>query len=431
MTEETIRNRLGDRIVACCPDADEAPQRVREIYNTAVEFFGEDMVDLQKTTIKEIWQYGLNSCKYRTLIERLGIQYSNAPSVGNSHENWITAISSEDMLATIEGLITTEKLLNTELPLYTILVHFHDITVSNEQDESVKIEDIYAAVPVTPLGHYTECMLWLRTTVSKTHWKAGYRHSHLNSGRGKGWMRPCLGSGPIRMTMENLRETYDLSFWSLLWLELDRCIRVESLNGGPYFRMSDITADRQATQIYNNFDFYNFSSIGLTYQKLLDKLAKRVLQSGGLQYSYTEGAVHIATSYLDFTVLASNCLLEYFHSLTENEANHIADRLMSNSHLIHAQIKSTGEIVSYGSLKHFLINTGSDIDISASGAGFSFRGKEVPFSVVEDTTPEEEQIFYELIGPRFAACLLKKITIIANYVYARKHSNSKIRTDKK
>lgn len=431
MTEETIRNRLGDRIVACCPDADEAPQRVREIYNTAVEFFGEDMVDLQKTTIKEIWQYGLGFCEYRTLIERLGIQYSNAPSVGSSYENWITTISSEDMLATIEGLITTEKLLNTELPLYTILVYFHDITVSNEQDESVKIEDIYAAVPVTPLGHYTECMLWLRTTVSKTHWKAGYRHSHLHSGRGKDWTCPCLGSGPIRMTMENLRGTYDLSFWSLLWLELDRCIRVESLNGGPYFLMSDITADRQATQIYNNFDFYNLSNIRLTYQKLLDELAKRVLQSGGLQYSYIEGAVHIATSYLDFTVLVSNCLLEYFHSLTENEANRIANRLMSNSHLIHAQIKSTGEIVSYGSLKHFLINTGSDIDISASDAGFSFRGKEVPFSVVEDTTPEEEQIFYELIGPRFAACLFKKITIIANYVYARKHSNSKIRTDKK
>lgn len=431
MTEETIRNRLKDRIVACCPDVDEAPQRVREIYSTAVEFFGKGMVDLQKTTIKEIWRYGLDYCRYDTLVEQLGIQYSDALYVEASQENWGVVLSNESTLATIEGLITTERLLNTELPLYTILVHFHDITVSNEKDESVKIEDIYAAVPVTPLGHYTKDMLWLRTTVSKTHWEAGYRHSHLHSGRGKDWQRPCLGSGPIRMTMENLRGTYDLSFWSLLWLELDRCIRVESLTGGPYIYMRDITVDRQAIQIYRNFDSYRLNSISFTYRELLDKLAKKVLQSGELQYSYTEGAIHIATSYIDFTVLASNCLLEYFHSLTEDEANSIAEQLMSNTHLIHAQIKSTGEIVSYGSLKDFLRNTGSDIDTSISDAGFSFKSKEVLFSIVDDTTPEEEQVFYELIDPRFAACLFNKITTIANYVYARKYSNSKIRADKK
>lgn len=430
MTEETIRNRLKTRILDCCPDVELAPQIVKDVYESAAEFFGEGMVDLQKTTIKESWEHALQPSRYVDLIEALNIAPDEAPSVNDRSADWTFVLQNKSRLTTVEDLITTEGILKTDLPLYTILVHFHDITVSNERDESVKIEDIYAAVPVTPLGFCVDYMLWLRTTVSKSHWISNYRHSHLRPGRGNNWLRPCLGSGPIRMTMETLRADCDLNFWSLFWLELNKCIRVESLQGGPYIYLNNISIDRQISAVYKDFDPFNFGSFNHRYPQLLDELALRMLHTDKLQYSFVRGAVHIANSYTDFTVLASNCLLDYFKTITEDMANSIADRLTRHGQLIYAQIRTSGEIVSYGSLEHFYEVTESGSELSSSDAGFMFKDKPVPFIIVDDS-PEEELVFFDLLGPAFTTCLFNKLTTIANYVYARKQSNPKVRTNKK
>lgn len=430
MTEETIRDKIRTKILDCCPDVEEAPQFVKDVYETAVDFFGEDRVDLQKATIREAWNWCLAHCSYETMMGRLGISPNEAPTVSDSGETWSQLLQNENRLAVVESLITPEKVLRLNLPTYLILIHFHDITVSNEQDESVKIEDIYAAVPVTPLGHYTDSMLWLRTTVTKTHWMSNYRHSHLRSGRGKEWLRPCLGSGPIRMTIETLISNCDLSFWSLFWLELSKCICVESLLGGPYIYMKDISTDRHVSETYTDFDSFASDTFKTCFPDLVDEVSLRMLHTNQLQYSFVNGAVRIATSYVDFTVLASNCLLEYFSTLPEVVANNLADKLMNNGQLIHAQIRTSGEICSYGSIKHYFRATGADVELGTTDAGFTFKGEQVPFNIVADPD-EREQVFFDLIGPKLAACLRDNLTTIANYVYARKQSYSEIRTNKK
>ena len=53
---------------------------------------------------------------------------------------------------------------------------------------------------------------------------------------------PCTGRGPINSTLSTLAIGYDEAIWQLLCLELDRYVRVESIDGVPHYRLENIPA---------------------------------------------------------------------------------------------------------------------------------------------------------------------------------------------
>ncbi len=416
LSTETIHNQLKEKVLSCCPHAEYAPQAIKDIYASAVDFFGEERVDLQRMVDANMWNHILGNRSMSRLLQLFGISEALFPySAGDFH----SILQDESKMTRFLNLITAERLETGVFPVYCVIVHFQDITVSNEHDDSTQIEDIYSSTCISYGGYHSLFNFWYRTTVSGLHYRAAYRHSHLNAGSDPKWLRPCLGSGPITMTMDTLRNTVDLNFWNLFWLELDKCIRVESLEGGPYTYIRDIS---DGGRVVDNFSTFKYADPYKLEQsrcgKILNEISLRMLQAAQLQYAFRSNNICIVTPFEDFTVMASNCALDYLHQLYEGsseEAENLASNLFSSNWFFVGQITTTGHILSYDSAS--LVELPPD-----RPAGFSFKGTPVTFKVRE--TVENQKTFYYLLHPEVTGYLKNKLTILINNIYARKQSNS-------
>ena len=92
-----------------------------------------------------------------------------------------------------------------------ILVHWKDVTVTNEYDDSVDIWDLYSATIIATNGKLRNNPLFNRSTYDNIQWISDYAHSHL-SGINKSDIRKfrtsCLGSGPIDATIRKIFKHY-------------------------------------------------------------------------------------------------------------------------------------------------------------------------------------------------------------------------------
>ena len=420
LTKRSINNQLKEKILSCCPKAESAPQVIKDIYASAVDFFGEGQVDLQRMEDPTMWDYVLGYRSVRNLLRLLGIPEELFPYTSDDFQ---ATLQAEENLTQLLSLITTDRLQAGLLPVYCIVVHFHDITVSNEEDDSTQIEDIYSSTCVSYGGYHSLYNFWFRTTVSDLHYKAHYRHSHLPSGTDPQWCSPCLGQGPITMTIDTLQSTSDINFWNLFWLELDKCIRVESLKGGPYIHIRDIADGSRVINKFNCFQYDNsYRNASRMSHRLFDEIALRVLKSAQLQYAFRSNSICIVTPFEDFTVAASNCALSYLQQLHEQDsgaAERLALRLFESRMMFFGQVTTTGHILSYG-------NESPITTAFSRPAGFSFKDTPVVFKVIETT--EDHRTFYCLLSPKVTGYLKNKLTILINNIYARKYASSNSKT---
>lgn len=413
-----VISRISDRINQCIP-LDSLPEQVKEIYNTAVDFYGEKNVDLQNTFIPLIWESAIADIPSGKALKLLGIY--NKIEISKIEETSLPiykVFSSPEKLEPVLAAINIEELLLTDLPLYSILIHFHDITVTNEFDYTTKIEDIYACVPITPKGTIMKRMLWCRTTTSRSHWSAGYIHSHVLNDIGGifAWVSPCLGDGPICNTMSTLSESFCKDFWSLFWLELDKCIKTESLTGGPFKKLEQLDSSPNFTECYKSFDF---TCIYLRYHKykdLINEIVLRLINDVDLKYRYYLDHIEPVVTFVDFTLLVSKILLEYLDTVTPETRLNYRKLLEDSVDLLSVQL-SSDRTVFFGYMlgdKYIIDET---IDKKPT---FSFKGEPVAFKMVEDLGIDYKKDLLTIVHPRMSAAILHRLTLVINNVYARK-----------
>ena len=413
-----VISRISDRIKECV-SLDKLPEQVKEVYDTAVDFYGEKNVDLQNTFIPLIWESAIADISSGKALKLLGIY--DKIEISKFEETSLPiykVFSSPEKLALVLAAINTEELLLTDLPLYSILIHFHDITVTNEFCRTTKIEDIYACVPITPKGTIMKRMLWCRTTTSRSHWSAGYIHSHVLSDISGifEWMSPCLGQGPICNTMSTLSESFCKDFWSLFWLELDKCIKTESLTGGPFKRLEQLDSSLNFTECYKSFDF---TCIYLRYHKykdLINAIVLRLINDVDLKYRYHLDHIEPAVTFVDFTLLVSKMLLEYLDTVTPETHLNYRKLLEDSVDLLSVQLSSDRSVFfGYKLGDKFIID--ETIDKKPT---FSFKGEPVEFKMVEDLDIDYQKDLLTIVHPRMSAAILHRLTIVINNVYARK-----------
>lgn len=398
---------------------DKLPEQVKEVYDTAVDFYGEKNVDLQNTFIPLIWESAIADISSGKALKLLGIY--DKIEISKFEETSLPiykVFSSPEKLALVLAAINTEELLLTDLPLYSILIHFHDITVTNEFCRTTKIEDIYACVPIIPKGTIMKRMLWCRTTTSRSHWSAGYIHSHvLNDISGIfEWISPCLGQGPICNTMSTLSESFCKDFWSLFWLELDKCIKTESLTGGPFKKLQQLDSSLNFTECYKSFDF---TCIYLRYHKykdLINAIVLRLINDVDLKYRYHLDHIEPAVTFVDFTLLVSKMLLEYLDTVTPETHLNYRKLLEDSVDLLSVQLSSDRSVFfGYKLGDKYII--GETIDKEPS---FSFKGEPVEFKMVEDLDMDYQKDLLTIVHPRMSTAILHRLTLVINNIYARK-----------
>lgn len=218
-----------------------------------------------------------------------------------------------------------------------ILVWWPEVTVTNENNRSIKIKDLYAKIELLLDGtipYENTGFQLIRTTFNKRQYSCGYVHSHImgfTPGQTLQFRNPCLGRGPLVGTVIELKNSNEEALWMLFCRELSLYVTVESLRGVPYMRLESVIAkgDYKLDGSYTGYPYkYDFAgsfkeakrdiktlSPGFK-QDLLD-FVRYYLEHGNLVFSYINGEFVPGTRYYDYIIDISNTFIKWFNSLTD------------------------------------------------------------------------------------------------------------------
>lgn len=274
-------------------------------YTQACDYYGEDRVALQKDNVQVDGTSGINKAD---ILAQQDLQCSYVQSVFT------------------EKLSDISDLLVCKLSLYKLFIHWPELDVTNEQDQSIHIKDLFARIPLSRYGltfDESEKFTFMRTTYSKNQWNRGYMHSHVNglNRTALQFKHVCLGSGPILRTIETLKtQPYNVEATMLFFWELDKVAHVESLSGVPYIRLTSIVSDRyEKVDAFPNESCLNFfkQRRATIAQTPLHDFILSFLKAVETPLSFVDGKYVLGCSFTDFAVSVSNYYTIWFNTVKE------------------------------------------------------------------------------------------------------------------
>lgn len=154
---------------------------------------------------------------------------------------------------------------------FCVVMYYPELTVTNENNKHHTIYDTYVTVEIP----YFSLNLG-RTTYTKEEIDCGYRHSHVQAYNFRRMSSFCLGDShnPVPSAAQLLRNSdcanFDLVLRSFI-INVDRTIRVESLDGGPYINISSIGSGAVPVPIEVTADrLYDFGSYREACKEFID-----------------------------------------------------------------------------------------------------------------------------------------------------------------
>ena len=371
-------------------------QKVFDIRDTFINFFGNDFVDLQvdETIIKSNLRSSLNLSEY--ILDDTTIEVSDS----------------------------TLQLLKQSFSdfRHRIYIWWPEVTITNENDKSIKIQDLYAKIEITTEGripYENVGFLLNRATYSKVQFCSDYLHSHIQNIPKTDFtifMPPCLGRGPIRETINTLKNGYDEITWMLFCHELSMYVTVESLTGVPWNKLENVGYSREP--YYNKYNdgyskdaFVNFFS-----DNILKNFITYYIQNGHLSISYKEETFISGMTYQEFMIDISNSFIDFYNTVLRNTQENVQNCL-NNNILIPINVKD-GKFY----LKTGRRNRNTNIDIYQNKHVLFFKGNDIRTNIIEEQT---EEIFTTLILYNdLAMYILSNILTIINFKYKNEHTNS-------
>lgn len=200
-------------------------ENIQTVHSIFINTFGEDRVDLQGVLSEDDFVSQMLG-KLITLPEKATMLIGD--------------VSEDDFIVYQERL---RNVLRQNLNNAIIIVHFPELTITNERGRTHLIRDMYARVVLSPNGKLHSGPQFHRATFTHAECKNNYLHSHVRTIRFDHlteWQGGCLGSGPIRDTISRLSIDFSWEDWTLFAVQLDQYVHVESLEGGPYHRMESV-----------------------------------------------------------------------------------------------------------------------------------------------------------------------------------------------
>lgn len=421
--------------------------KVYDVYEVFKDFFDEERVDLVGVDYTEIARR-LRERKYSDFTTKASIITNPIFTAYSEHEqSIIKAILAEDALSTFIGSdITVFKYLFPFISANIgrvvngaeaqILVHFPEVRVTNEYDKFVDIKELYARVKVSNNGTIVGTFGLLRADYPLSHIYADYAHSHipgitLDEG---GFKSPCLGNGPINSTISSLVRECDLNFWMLFCRELDTYVTVESLTGGPYRKMENITGTRKLRPIPDNISNSNLNkTLGYFYnpefQLEMRDFIKHILKTDAIKFGFSNNSYILAMGFKDFIISMSNCFIDYVNNhmdRTDYNREIFTVANMDRKGLLHPYVIKDGKIYSYTKAQH---SSGSYLSYTGKKV-LTFKGKDVKLNVYDDTENTEDNVVYLLDFKLCESILFKMITYL-NIIYGSGYYTTEVRSCKK
>lgn len=320
--------------------------------------------------------------------------------------------------------------------IYSIIVHWPEVVVTNEYDESITIWHLFAKIQINSHGKLIEPPKFNRSEYNEVQWNSDYAHSHLN-GINKGsitlWRSSCLGEGPINNTIAKLRADHwteyqsndridhnyenqslylDMQVWQLFCWELDKYVHIESLEGGPYRRLKKVGISNDKSSSYDCILVHTIMPM-VNYTVLTQKFVKHLLASNILEFSYSNGNYTIGWSFTDIVLKISNCFIDWFNKPINNQLRkeYPKTRMLRAGYLKEAFIGNESLIFKANAAYNNNIQSYLGMEV------LQFKGKPVYFTINKcnllSTNP------YLILNPDVIGHILYKILRFLNTYYGK------------
>lgn len=377
------------------------------VYEIFQDFFGEQFVDLQ----------------FKDSRGDISFEDSHIIPYGVSLE----ALSETDL--TESQLEQAKNLGQRWTP--SIYVWWPTVTVTNENNRSIQIKDLYAKIDLSLNGtipYEYDGFRLLRSTFPYLQFKEGYVHSHVprlypcESGA-KEWRSPCLGNGPIRKTILDLHNNNEEALWMLFCQELSLYVTVESLTGGPYFRMEELGTGTYMREYadYNlnirnegTLDNHFLSTLSSTINAMVKEFTKYYLENGHLTISYKNRTFVSGMPFFDFIVDISNCFIEWYNNQSE--------KILPRNTIVNRRIlvkATTANRKFYRQAEH---TSNTDFTNLEGTSLLTFKGRDITLHIepnIEDTSSINNVL---LLDYYIASYIISNILKVINYRYENKHT---------
>lgn len=238
----------------------------------------------------------------------------NLINLGNNISNKANQIL-EDVIKEVVTEPTTyiDNFISRNNPVY-LYIRFPKVTVTNEDDKSVDIDELYVLVPINGDGTLRREFSMVRSSYPMIQWLSGYSHSHLprlNSGYAPYFDYPCLGNGPLGPTQDNLKHEFNIDMWGLFAFELEKYVTQESLIGGPYIKLESIGRSNKATEIKLCYkDELEYQCDIIDFKDFLISYCRHT----NLNISYKEGQYNLGITDMNFVISLSDYFIKWYNN---------------------------------------------------------------------------------------------------------------------
>lgn len=315
-----MNEELKQKIEALYRELLELPMAVTEIFN---DFYGEERVDLQPMSLEE-FIYELGRTEMHEIVGG-GLSTFAGSSYMRSHRDESLIVSYSNRMY---SHVLTERIdiFDRYAPYMKefignkwfidipIIVHFPHVTIRNEYDRTVEVDNLWAKVPVTWEGKGRGWFKMNRSEYDVVHMQSDYMHSHVSGIDFDFKFRSvCTGSGPINNTMSSLTVGFDEPIWQLFCLELERYMGTESLSGGPYRRMENIGANGSNKRDNFPIEQNNYISNEYFTKELSSKFLDYLFTNNILKFNYRKGSYGLAHTFADTVLTISNAFIDWYN----------------------------------------------------------------------------------------------------------------------
>lgn len=311
----------------------------------------------------------------------------------------------------------------TEYP-QTIIVHFPEVTITNEKGESTKIKHLFARVKFYLDGRIiSEGFRLNRSHYSYNHFINNYMHSHVRTiDKSYGnFQECCRGTGPINTSIAALNYDYSEAQWMQFCWDLAKYVTIESLDGVPYHKLVDAdkspykgdkfnTAIKDTSVALRNI-FYGSNGL-LEVDHFWENFVEYLIENRVLNFTWCNSQWVISDSYINCIKIVTEAFLNFYKQnladlFNNPETNYKVDDLINYNILQKVIIDPTG-IYEYKTIQNI------DVDIYRGNYILSFKGVDYHLEIDEPTNDGRYNI---ILNIKIYSKIIHSILTILNLNY--------------
>lgn len=374
---------------------------IPQVYATFLHHYGEERVDL---TIKCGVISNFTQEVYNNLIPAVITEDILNTAYSESWVNKFTLVKLKSLIVNNKLTLTEETLqefepktidelfvaINTIIKKQrsyeevkgVIMIHFPKVTVTNENKRSTDIFDLYSRVNVYPNATLAGYVEFCKATYTHAQWHSRYIHSHITSldpSHPEYFKDSCLGSGPLSRTIPSLRLENNVYLWPLFCLELERYVEVESLSGGPYLRLENISLRVNSEFKVNDFNncYHSFPiMLDAKTKYLINRFIEIIIEKKAIPFVFNNNIYTVGDNFVNTAIKLSNIFIDFYNNeyIKRVEDPVIIEDLFRTSILYHGIIE--GESIKYKGI------ASNNDGIAVNGKVlFKFKGEDVKLRI--------------------------------------------------